>query len=185
MRSGLDGSVTVKYNEDVDLAGRHIVRFAEYVDKRQALVGKPAPDFAAIDRDGARVKLSDFRGKAVILYFGWTPQIVAMWGKSQFSILDEMQRKYSRAGVVVLAVDTGDDRQHFAAFLRAHPRYTMRVLLDPAKQDRLASIATRLYGGGGGLPFAIFIDRRGIVRTYQVGARPRESYIASLREIGV
>ena len=32
-------------------------------------VGDPAPDFEATDHRGRRVKLSDFRGKKVVLWF--------------------------------------------------------------------------------------------------------------------
>ena len=32
-------------------------------------VGDPAPDFEAADDRGRRVKLSDFRGKKVVLWF--------------------------------------------------------------------------------------------------------------------
>jgi len=32
-------------------------------------VGDPAPDFDASDQDGRRVKLSDYRGKKVVLWF--------------------------------------------------------------------------------------------------------------------
>jgi peroxiredoxin Q/BCP len=31
--------------------------------------GQPAPDFELPDQDGDRVKLSDLRGKRVVLYF--------------------------------------------------------------------------------------------------------------------
>lgn len=32
-------------------------------------VGDPAPDFDAVDHQGHRVKLSDLRGKKVVLWF--------------------------------------------------------------------------------------------------------------------
>lgn len=32
-------------------------------------VGDPAPDFEALDHNGNRVKLSDFRGKKLVLWF--------------------------------------------------------------------------------------------------------------------
>lgn len=33
------------------------------------IVGSPAPDFALLDQDGNEVKLSDLKGKPVVLYF--------------------------------------------------------------------------------------------------------------------
>ena len=32
-------------------------------------IGEKAPDFTTVDQDGERVKLSDFRGRKVVLYF--------------------------------------------------------------------------------------------------------------------
>ena len=32
-------------------------------------VGDPAPDFESVDHNGNRVKLSDFRGKKLVLWF--------------------------------------------------------------------------------------------------------------------
>jgi peroxiredoxin len=39
-------------------------------------LGQPSPDFSLISHTGARVKLSDYRGKNVVLAFfplAWTP----------------------------------------------------------------------------------------------------------------
>ena len=36
---------------------------------RMLKVGDPAPDFEAVDHNGNRVKLSDFRGKKLVLWF--------------------------------------------------------------------------------------------------------------------
>ena len=36
---------------------------------RMLKVGDPAPDFEALDHNGNRVKLSDFRGKKLVLWF--------------------------------------------------------------------------------------------------------------------
>jgi cytochrome oxidase Cu insertion factor (SCO1/SenC/PrrC family) len=32
-------------------------------------VGKKAPDFGLLDQDGKKVKLSDFKGKSVVVFF--------------------------------------------------------------------------------------------------------------------
>jgi peroxiredoxin Q/BCP len=32
-------------------------------------IGKKAPDFALLDQDGATVKLSDFKGQRVVVFF--------------------------------------------------------------------------------------------------------------------
>ncbi|MBN9517240.1 redoxin domain-containing protein [bacterium] len=42
---------------------------AELFDLRNLRVGKQAPDIEGVDQDGRRFKLSDYRGKAVLLDF--------------------------------------------------------------------------------------------------------------------
>ena len=72
--------------------------------------GKPAPDFQLTDDRGEQVKLSDLRGKPVVLYFypkddtpGCTKQACGIrdaWGE------------FERAGAVVLGVSPDDERSH-------------------------------------------------------------------------
>ena len=38
-------------------------------DSKREMIGKPAPDFSAIDIDGNSISLKDYRGKVVLLYF--------------------------------------------------------------------------------------------------------------------
>jgi peroxiredoxin Q/BCP len=72
--------------------------------------GKRAPDFELTSDSGDRVKLSDLRGKPVVLYFyskddtpGCTAQACGIrdaWGE------------FERAGAVVLGVSPDDERSH-------------------------------------------------------------------------
>ncbi len=143
--------------------------------------GKPAPNFTCKDRNGKSISLSSLRGKTVVVDF-W-----ASWcGPCKYIMpaIQEIHRKYASKGVVVLVVDTWDTPADCAAFLKANPQYTMPVLMDPAGKNEAASIATKLYGVTG-IPTTLFIDKKGIVRTYAVGAHPREFYMAALRKTGV
>ena len=73
-------------------------------------VGKKAPPFTLPDQDGKKVKLSDFKGKAVVLYFypkddtpGCTLEACSF--RDQHSAL-------KKAGAVVLGVSPDDPRSH-------------------------------------------------------------------------
>jgi len=58
------------YNTRVSLAGA--LRYAWQAvigGGRMLKVGDPAPEFQVTDHQGRRVKLSDFRGKKVVLWF--------------------------------------------------------------------------------------------------------------------
>ncbi len=59
-------------DENVDVAnhGADVVKFVEEHVPVELEVGKPAPDFIAVDQDGERYQLSQFKGKrSVVLAF--------------------------------------------------------------------------------------------------------------------
>lgn len=72
-----------------------------------ATVGQPAPDFTALDTSGKTVKLSDFKGKHVVLE--WTnpgcPFVVKHYGSGNIPAL---QKEFTGKGVVWLAVNSTD-----------------------------------------------------------------------------
>ena len=66
---------------------------------------QPAPDFAVLDRDGNQVKLSDLRGKPVVLSF-W-----ASWCgpcRAETPVLAEVYNQYKDKGFEVVGVATWD-----------------------------------------------------------------------------
>lgn len=70
-----------------------------------ATVGQPAPDFSALDTAGKTVKLSDFKGKHVVLE--WTnpgcPFVVKHYGSGNMPAL---QKEFTGKGVVWLAINS-------------------------------------------------------------------------------
>ena len=78
--------------------------------------GKPAPDFELTSDSGERVKLSDFRGKPVVLYFypkSDTPGCTAQACGIRDSFAD-----FEQAGAVVLGV-SADKEAAQAKFSRS------------------------------------------------------------------
>jgi thiol-disulfide isomerase/thioredoxin len=127
--------------------------------------GAPAPDFTANDKDGKPVKLSDFKGRTVVLDF-W-----ATWcGPCQMSMphTTQVAKRYADKGVTVLAVNVWDTPEAFRAWLPQHPQYAaLRFAIDPAtSQDR--GIATGLYGVSG-IPTQYVIGKDGRVVKSIVG----------------
>jgi peroxiredoxin len=121
-----------------------------------SLVGQPAPDFTLYDLDGNEVRLSDFRGKPVVLNF-W-----ATWcGPCRVEIphVNALYDRYKAQGLVVIGVNKEADHATVRSFAEQHISYT--VALDGGSQFRQYGVR--------GMPATFYIDREGIVRSYDLG----------------
>lgn len=117
-----------------------------YVAPQVLASGTTASDFTVQDKDGKPVKLSDYKGKTVVLDF-W-----ATWcGPCQSSLphTTAMARKYADKNVVVLAVNVWDTPAAFQSWLPKHPEYApLHFAIDP-NSDQSKSVASALYGVSG------------------------------------
>ncbi len=123
-------------------------------------VGMLAPDFSTQTLDGARVRLSQFRGKPVLINF-W-----ATWCSACEDEMPAIQRAVQRdraQGLTVLAVNYEEtNASAMRAFLKKlGARFT-------AVYDRQGRIAAA-YGVTIGLPVSVFVDRSGKVDFIQLG----------------
>jgi len=73
-------------------------------------VGQKAPPFSLPDQDGKQVKLSDFKGKAVVLYF-YPKDDTPGCTQEACSFRDE-HSALKKAGAVVLGVSPDESRSH-------------------------------------------------------------------------
>ena len=72
--------------------------------------GKPAPDFELTSDAGNRVKLSDFRGKPVVLYF--YPKDDTPGCTTQAQGIRDTYSAFSDRGAVVLGISPDDETAH-------------------------------------------------------------------------
>jgi cytochrome c biogenesis protein CcmG/thiol:disulfide interchange protein DsbE len=119
-----------------------------------SLVGKKAPEFTRTAFNGARINLSSFRGKVVLLDF-W-----ATWCAScqvEMPSFVQWQRQYGPRGLQVIGISMDDDLA-LARRITTKFRLNYPVAMGDEKLGQL-------YGGVLGLPLTYLIDRNGIVRT--------------------
>lgn len=149
--------------------------------------GTPAPDFDAYTAAGKHVKLSQFRGKTVILDF-W-----ATWcGPCQISMpgLEKIYSQIRNKNVVVLSVNTWDKQADFKSWVAKNSgtTYHFNFVRDPAEGDhdtiRKRSIAKRLYKVIG-IPTMYIIDSHGKVADAIIGAGNESALVATLGKLGI
>lgn len=134
---------------------------------------KAAPDFTLKDANGAQVKLSDYRGKVVLLNF-W-----ATWcGPCKIEIpwFMEFEQQYRDKGFAVLGVSMDDDGWNAVKPYISEHKLNYRVVLG---ND---SVGT-LYGGIDSLPTTFVIDRTGKIDAVHVGLVGKNDYLQEIQSL--
>jgi peroxiredoxin len=137
------------------------------------LIGQTAPDFALPAVVGSNVRLSEYRGQAVIVSF-WSSRCSVCAG--QLTLLDRLYSTYRSSGLIVLAVSVDDEPMHAEQYARAHVA-GFPLLIDTTKA------VSRVYAIDR-LPSTVLIDRSGIVRYWHGDDRADNgSYVAQIRAL--
>jgi peroxiredoxin Q/BCP len=98
--------------------------------------GKPAPDFELTSDTGEQVKLSDFRGQPVVLYF--YPKDDTPGCTKQACDIRDQYAQFKERGAVVLGVSTDDEASHVK--FRDKYQLPFTLLADPEHE------ASEAYG---------------------------------------
>jgi cytochrome c biogenesis protein CcmG/thiol:disulfide interchange protein DsbE len=126
--------------------------------------GHNAPDFVLTDLQGNTVKLSDLRGKAVVLNFWatWCPPC-----NEEIPWLVDLQKRYGSQGLQIVGISMDDgDPKDVVKFAAKHS-INYPILFG---QDKVAD----LYGGIDYLPTTFYIDRNGVVLDRVFGQPERD-----------
>jgi cytochrome c biogenesis protein CcmG, thiol:disulfide interchange protein DsbE len=123
-------------------------------------VGFLAPDFTLQTMDGQVIKLSDLRGRSVVISY-W-----ATWCepcKQELPILQQMSKEYADSGLQFITIDAieQDNADHIQPLLD-QLGVTLPVLLD--QQNQFQSAYKQLF-----FPTSYFIDPNGMIRFIKLG----------------
>lgn len=144
------------------------------LEPQRPKVGEVAPDFALIDaRDGTVRKLSDYRGKAIVLnwYASWCGPC-----KSEIPGFQEASEALSET-VTFIGVDYRESREKAVGILDELSA-TYPALLDSDGKVGEHYRAT-------GLPTTYFLDSEGVVRAIRIGEVKSQDLISNLAKVNI
>ncbi len=129
-------------------------------DSPRPRVGNPAPDFQFEMPDGQATSLSKLRGNVVLINF-WKSDCPPC--KEEMPYLQQIYDEWRDKGLVVLAINVGDESASTVKGFLQENNYSLPVLLD---ED---------FGVGGEYnaifwPVTFLIDKNGIIQGIKAGA---------------
>lgn len=127
---------------------------------------KAAPDFSLKDSEGKAVKLSDYKGKVVLLNF-W-----ATWcGPCKIEIpwFVEFEQKFKDRGFAVLGVAMDEEGWDVVRPYIQDKRVNYRVILGD-------DVTAQIYGGVESLPTTFMIDQEGRIASIHIGLISKSDY---------
>ncbi len=131
----------------------------------------PGPDLELLGLDGERWRLSDERGRVVLVNF-WATWCVACRG--EMPELDELQSELGDLGVTIVGIATDRDPTKVGPYIEnlgiGYP-----ILLDPA------AVSAALFGGVEGYPKTFILDQRGLLYSSYLGVRTKVVFEQDLR----
>jgi peroxiredoxin len=126
------------------------------------LIGKKAPGISTKNLKGEDFKLSDHKGKVIVLDF-W-----ATWCGPCVRALPELQKatsSFNKKEVALLAVNQGESKKVISKFLKKKQLKALSVIMDESRK----------IGGDykvKGIPKTVIIDQNGVIRYVHVGFSP-------------
>lgn len=127
-------------------------------------LGGPAMDFTLMDIDNKEIRLSDFKGKAVMLRF-WSSRCPSC--KKEMPVVEQAYRKLKDKGFVVLAINIEDPKE-VAAETAKKLDLTFPILIDKGMS------ITKLYKVFA-TPTSFFIDKKGVMKEKVLGELSEET----------
>lgn len=149
-------------------------RIARYGDLNKKIeVGAPAPDIFLDDPNGKEIKLSDLKGKIVLLDF-W-----ASWCgpcRKTNPLVVNVYHKYKDKGFTIYSVSLDQDKEKWLQAIKTDGLTWENHVSDLAGWE---SIAARLYKVNS-IPSTFLIDKKGIIRAVRIHPSELEQKLQAL-----
>jgi peroxiredoxin len=154
--------IKAQYQRDLAQHDEYVREDREEQGRRVAIIDKPAFDFSTKDVDGKPHKLSDYRGKVVVLDFWYRGCGWCMFAMPQIKqVVNDF--KDQPVAVMGMNVDKIDDDARFVINVQKLNYPTLKSTFPEAKQN----FGVQVY------PTLIVIDQQGVVRDIEVGYGPK------------
>lgn len=134
--------------------------------------GTQAADFALTDGDGETVRLSDYKGKVVLVDFWatWCPPC-----RKEIPGFVQLKDKYGSEGVEIIGVAVSDEWPNVEQFSKA---YKINYPVVMGDQETVRS-----YGNFTGIPTTFVIDREGVIRKKHTGYASPEFFAKAIEDL--
>ncbi len=136
-------------------------------------MGELAPDFTVYGPDGKAVKLSDFRGKTVLIdiWATWCGPCVASMPHNS-----ELAEKFAKDGLVILAICADDSRANYDGWVKRNAaKYKFLTAHDADGKDGWDKSVFNTQYGVTGFPTLFLIDKEGRFVGQTSGGGPGEN----------
>lgn len=150
------------------------------------LSGIPAPEFEMFDDTNTLRKLSDFRGRNVILYF-YPKDDTPGCTKEACNFRDDYSA-YEKAGIVILGVSPDDVASHVKFKKKFQLQFPLLADVEHKVCDSYGVWGPKKFMGKeyeGVLRTTFLIDGEGMIKKVYENVRPAEHSTELLKEFGV
>ncbi len=138
------------------------------IDARSAARLLPGPDFELLGLDGELHRLSDHRGRVVLLNF-WATWCASC--RSEIPELNQLRQEIPTGELAILGIATDNEGPAIVRPYAEELAMAYSVLLDPE------AVSTRMFGGLEGYPMTFILDREGLIYSSYLGAQEKQTFL--------